>query len=73
MRKLDFFEENGFVIVNKFLSRKKCNDIIDKLKNIKKIREKKNLFVGDARTEVIFDFFFEDPSLLKLISNKTIN
>jgi ectoine hydroxylase-related dioxygenase (phytanoyl-CoA dioxygenase family) len=73
MHKLDFFDENGFVIVKKFLSRKKCNEIIDKLKNIKKIRKKKNLFVGDARTEVIFNFFFEDLSLLKLISNKTID
>jgi hypothetical protein len=73
MHKLDFFDENGFVIVKKFLSRKKCNEIIDKLKNIKKIRKKKNLFVGDARTEVIFNFFFEDLSLLKLISNRTIN
>jgi ectoine hydroxylase-related dioxygenase (phytanoyl-CoA dioxygenase family) len=73
MHKLDFFEQNGFAIVKKFLSRKKCNEIIDKLKNIKKIRKKKNLFVGDARTEVIFNFFFEDLSLLKLISNKTID
>ena len=29
--------------------------------------------MGDARTEVIFNFFYEDPSLLQLISNKTID
>ena len=27
----------------------------------------------DKRTEVIFNFFYEDPSLLKLLSNKTID
>ena len=41
MNKFDFFEENGFVIVKKFLSEKKCNEIIYKLKNIKKKRKKK--------------------------------
>ena len=73
MNKSDFFDENGFVVVKNFLSKKKCNEIINKLKNIKKIRKRNNLFCGDARTEVIFDFFYEDPSLLKLISNKTID
>lgn len=36
MNKLDYFDENGFVTVKNFLSKKKCNEIIDKLKNIKK-------------------------------------
>lgn len=73
MNRIDHFEKNGFLIVKKFLSKKNCNEIIDRLKNIKKIRKKKNLFVGDASVECVFDFFYDDPSLLKLISNKTID
>ena len=73
MNKKSFFRENGFVILKNFLSKKKCDQIIEKIKKIKAIRKKKKLYLGDKRTEVIFNFFYEDPSLLKLLSNKTID
>ena len=73
MNKKKDFEKNGFVIVKNFLSEQKCNKIIRKIKKIKEIRKKNNLYVGDQRTEVIFNFFYEEPSLLKLLSNKIID
>tara|TARA_B100001057_G_scaffold495701_1_gene595341 strand:- start:327 stop:1130 length:804 start_codon:yes stop_codon:yes gene_type:complete len=71
--KNDIFNKQGFLIVKNFLSKSKCNEVIKKLRNIRNIRKKNSLYIGDAKTEVIFNFFYEDPSLLKLISNKTID
>lgn len=73
INKSDIFNKQGFLIVKNFLSKNKCDEIIKKLKNILNIRKKNNSYIGDARTEVIFNYFYEDPSLLKLISNKTID
>ncbi len=73
MKKKSKFEKNGFEIIKNFLSKKKCDEIINKIQKIKKDRKRKNLYIGDQRTEVIFNFFYEDPSLLRLISNKIID
>lgn len=71
--KIKNFNKKGFFIEKNFLSKKKCNDIIKKLEIIKKERQKKKLFIGDKSIEVIFNFFYEDLSLLKLIINKKID
>ena len=71
--KINQFNKDGFFIKKNFLSKKRCNDIIKKLEIIKKKRQKKKLFTGDKTIEVIFNFFYEDLSLLKLIINKTVN
>ena len=72
-KKIEQFNKNGFFIERNFISKKKCNEIIEKLEKIKKSRKKKILFIGDRRIEVIYNFFYEDFSLLKLIINKTID
>jgi len=70
---LDFFNKNGFFKVKNFLSKEKCIKIIQKLNKIKDKRKGKKLFVGDKNIEVLFNFFHEDLSLLKLIINPTID
>ena len=72
-KKIEQFNKNGFFIERNFISKKKCNEIIEKLEKIKKSRKKNFLFIGDRRIEVIYNFFYEDFSLLKLIINKTID
>lgn len=71
--KIKNFNENGFLIINNFLNKNQCDKIIKKLEKIKEIRKKKKNFVGDRKIEVIFNFFYDDLSLLKLIANKTID
>ena len=71
--KIENFDKNGFLKINNFLTNNQCDKIIQKLEKIKEKRKKKKNFIGDGKIEVIFNFFHEDLSLLKLIANKTID
>jgi len=73
MDKKKIFNNKGFLIKKNFLSKKKCEEIINKLNKLKKLRKRNNFYLGDQRTEVIFNFFYEELSLLKLLSNSTID
>ena len=73
INKNNLFNKQGFLIVKNFLSKSKCNEVIRKLENIKNKRKNNKSYVGDKNVEVIFDFFYEDVSLLKLIANKTVD
>tara|TARA_B100000989_G_scaffold294370_1_gene273376 strand:- start:15651 stop:16427 length:777 start_codon:yes stop_codon:yes gene_type:complete len=73
INKTELFNKQGYLVVKNFLPKNKCNEIIRKLENIKNKRKKNKKYIGDKNVEVIFDFFYEDVSLLKLIANKTVD
>ncbi len=64
LRELD---QNGFVVIEKILSEKKVNLIKKKLEKILNKRIKKNQFVGEESNLILWNYFFDDKSLLDLL------
>lgn len=63
-RKLD---QNGLLLLEKIISEKKVKLIKKKLEKILHERIKKNQFVGDERNLILWNYFFDDKSLLELL------
>lgn len=63
-RKLD---QNGLLLLEKIISEKKVKLIKKKLEKILDKRIKKNQFVGDERNLILWNYFFDDKSLLELL------
>ena len=64
LRKLD---QNGLLLLEKIISEKKVRLIKKKLEKILDKRIKKNQFVGDERNFILWNYFFDDKSLLELL------
>jgi hypothetical protein len=64
LRKLD---QNGLLLLEKIISEKKVRLIKKKLEKILDKRIKKNQFVGDERNLILWNYFFDDKSLLELL------
>tara|TARA_B110000008_G_scaffold251321_1_gene265180 strand:- start:154 stop:951 length:798 start_codon:yes stop_codon:yes gene_type:complete len=64
LRKLD---QNGLLLLEKIISEKKVRLIKKKLEKTLDKRIKKNQFVGDERNLILWNYFFDDKSLLELL------
>ena len=60
-------DQNGFVVLEKVLSEKKVGLIKKKLEKILNKRIKKNQFVGEEKNLILWNYFFDDKSLLGLL------
>ena len=66
-------KKNGFSVIKKFYSLKKCDLIKKKLEKFLKKRIKKKNYIGKKNTIVLYNYFLEDKQLGELIFNKRIN
>ena len=66
-KKLSLLKRNGFVVIKNVLSQRLCQNYIKKLEKILKDRAKNKRYVGSKNTIVLYNYFIEDNSLLKLL------
>ncbi len=66
-------KKNGFSVIKKFYSLKKCDLIKKKLEKVLEQRIKKKNYIGKKNTIVLYNYFLEDKQLGELIFNKRIN
>jgi ectoine hydroxylase-related dioxygenase (phytanoyl-CoA dioxygenase family) len=64
---IKFLTSKGFVILEDMLKRKETKIIRSKLENILKKRVLNNENIGAKDSQVMYNYFYEDKSLLKLI------
>lgn len=66
-KKLKKLENNGYIILEKIFKKKETLKIKIKLEKILNSRIKKKQVIGHKSNQIIYNFFVEDKSLLKLI------
>ena len=62
-------KKNGFSVIKKFYSLKKCDSVKKVRKNFRTKNKKKN-YIGKKNTIVLYNYFLEDKQLGELIFNK---
>jgi hypothetical protein len=60
-------QKDGFIIIDNIFNKKQTNLVKKKLDIILKNRIKKNMIVGDEDNQIMYNYFFDDKSLLKLL------
>ena len=70
---LQKIKRDGYVIINKVINKKKTKIYKKKLDKILKKRIKNKLIVGDVDNQIIYNYFYEDLSLLNLIYFPTVD
>lgn len=65
-------KENGFCIIENFLSPKECNDTVKTLDKLLESRFLKGEYIGNNNYQVLYNYFMECPSLLNLVYNDFI-
>mgnify|MGYP001157391974 FL=1 len=64
---LNKLKKNGFIILENIISKKSTKNYKKKLEKVLKKRIKKKKIVGDHDNQIIYNYFNEDQSLLKLL------
>ena len=70
---LSEIRSNGYCTVQGVFSKQFCLDKISKLENILKKLKNKNKYFGSNNNQVIYNYFYHDISLIKLVHNKYID
>ena len=60
-------KKDGFIIIENIFNKKQTTVVKKKLDIILKNRIKKKLIVGDEDNQIMYNYFFDDKSLLKLL------
>lgn len=66
-------KKNGYGILPGALSKKKCENVINKLEKILKNLKKKRKYFGSNKNQVIYNYFYYDINLINLACNKQID
>ena len=66
-KKIKRLNVNGYVILKNILNKNQTDNIKIKLNKILKKRISNKAVVGDKESQVMYNYFYEDKSLLKLI------
>ncbi len=72
-REISSLKKNGYVILDKIFSKKKTKLFKKKLEKVYRNRKKKGGTVGSDKNQVLYNYFYEDLSLLELIYQKKID
>ena len=72
-REISSLKKNGYVILDNIFSKKKTKLFKKKLEKVYRNRKKKGGTVGSDKNQVLYNYFYEDLSLLELIYQKKID
>ena len=67
IEKINKLKKNGYIILENIISKKSTKNYKKKLDKVLKKRIKKKKIVGDHDNQIIYNYFYEDQSLLKLL------